>query len=355
VLTAWHKVCPVSDTVSLTVLDTPRINLDDGKLVCKGLAEQVQVQGDAGYRYQWSPVQGVSDPSIASPMIAANADGYYRVVATTADNCTSEDSIYIRVRSPDEFSIKAYPASLCPGDSSVLRLSGADASLGDSYTWISAIGNQDASSPQIVVSPSSSTVYQAQAWDNTCQQQRTLTASVEVKDVPGVALSKSNDINCIYGEAQLTASAPDGFRYSWYPAQTLDNPYRADPIARTDTDTRYYVVVTGRNGCSTLDSIPLYATKAGGTIGFPVANAFTPNGDGNNDCFGIKYWGFVGDFEMEVFDRWGMKVYYSKDPSQCWDGRRNGVPQPAGAYVYYIKAHALCGDAIRKGTVMLIR
>jgi len=58
---------------------------------------------------------------------------------------------------------------------------------------------------------------------------------------------------------------------------------------------------------------------------------------------------------MAIFDRWGQRVYYSRNAYQCWDGTCKGQPQPAGAYVYYIKARALCGDAVRKGTVMLIR
>jgi gliding motility-associated-like protein len=88
---------------------------------------------------------------------------------------------------------------------------------------------------------------------------------------------------------------------------------------------------------------------------YPVPNAFTPNNDGNNDCFGIKHWGSLLSLEMEVFDRWGERVFISMTPGDCWDGNYKGNPQPTGTYVYQIKATTPCGIAYRKGTVLLIR
>jgi gliding motility-associated-like protein len=261
--------------------------------------------------------------------------------------------VAVQVKTPDTFAILPSPFNLCKGDSVLLTVKVGKDAIADTYSWLSDIGLQDPHSPQILVSPISSQSYQVMATDDICSTWSVLTAQVNVLERPSVTLSKSNDINCIYGQAQLTATG--GVRYTWSPAATLTNPGIADPFARTDTNTLYRVQVTGANGCSTLDSIMLLATKEPGSIGFPVANAFTPNGDGNNDCFGIKYWGYIGDFEMSVFDRWGVRVYYSKDPYQCWDGRYKGQLQAAGAYVYTIKASALCGTAIRKGTVTLVR
>ncbi|MDO6431419.1 gliding motility-associated C-terminal domain-containing protein [Flavitalea sp. BT771] len=349
ILTAWHKFCPVSDTVRLTMLDTPSIAVSNDTLICLGQTADLKVTGAGTYQYKWSPGTFTSDQILVTP----DTSTYFHVKATSANACTKEDSTLVQVKYPDVFRVKAAPPSICVGDSTRLTVTGGDPTLGDRYTWTADIGAQDPSSGFIVVSPSTSTSYQVTGWDSICALQTQLSIQVTVGQLPVTSVDKSNDIDCIYGEAQLTASG--GIRYTWSPAATLDNPYKQDPIARTDSNTWYYVLVTGANGCSSVDSIALYASKAGGSIGFPVASAFTPNGDGNNDCFGIKYWGYVGDFEMAIFDRWGARVYYSKDPYQCWNGTFNGQPQPAGAYVYYIRAHALCGDAVRKGTVMLIR
>ena len=82
---------------------------------------------------------------------------------------------------------------------------------------------------------------------------------------------------------------------------------------------------------------------------------FTPNGDGKNECFGIKKWGNVTVKEFSVFNRWGQLVFTTKDPSQCWDGTIKGQKQATGGYTYVILANSICGEIKKTGIVMLIR
>ena len=104
-----------------------------------------------------------------------------------------------------------------------------------------------------------------------------------------------------------------------------------------------------------MDSVRVRVEKANEGL-YWMPSAFTPNGDGKNDCYGINYWGLVETIEFSIFNRWGERVYYSKDPGACWDGRYKGVPQDSGVYVYMIKASSFCNpDIFRKGTVTLIR
>jgi gliding motility-associated-like protein len=67
-----------------------------------------------------------------------------------------------------------------------------------------------------------------------------------------------------------------------------------------------------------------------------IPNAFSPNGDGNNDLFmaytsndkGLVY------FELLVFNRWGEKVFESNTINQGWDGYYKGQLQNPDVYVY---------------------
>jgi gliding motility-associated-like protein len=86
-----------------------------------------------------------------------------------------------------------------------------------------------------------------------------------------------------------------------------------------------------------------------------VPNAFTPNGDGHNDCFGIQHWNNVTVEEFSVYNRLGLRVFATQNPGECWDGRFNGQIQPSGGYVYVIKARSTCGEITRTGMVMLVR
>ena len=86
-----------------------------------------------------------------------------------------------------------------------------------------------------------------------------------------------------------------------------------------------------------------------------VPNAFSPNNDGHDDCFGLKYWGQISSLELTIYNRWGQLLFMTTDPQGCWDGTYKGVPQPAGGYVYQIKAATACEVAYRKGIVILVR
>lgn len=90
-----------------------------------------------------------------------------------------------------------------------------------------------------------------------------------------------------------------------------------------------------------------------------IPNAFSPNGDGNNDFFmvytsndkGLVY------FELTIFNRWGEKVFESNTISQGWDGTYKGQLQNPDVYVYQA-TYGFRGEPLaqtRKGSVTLIR
>jgi gliding motility-associated-like protein len=88
---------------------------------------------------------------------------------------------------------------------------------------------------------------------------------------------------------------------------------------------------------------------------FKMANAFTPNSDGNNDCFGIRSWGRLLKVDFSIYNRYGMLVFHTTNSAECWDGKLKGNDQPTGTYVYSIVAVTECGVIKRKGSVTLIR
>lgn len=88
---------------------------------------------------------------------------------------------------------------------------------------------------------------------------------------------------------------------------------------------------------------------------YKIPNAFTPNNDGFNECFGIKYWGVISDFRLIIYNRFGQEVFSTSNANDCWDGKYKGVPASQGNYVYYIKAKTLCGLIEKRGNVLLIK
>ncbi|MBS1602734.1 MAG: gliding motility-associated C-terminal domain-containing protein, partial [Bacteroidetes bacterium] len=87
-----------------------------------------------------------------------------------------------------------------------------------------------------------------------------------------------------------------------------------------------------------------------------LPNAFSPNDDGHNDLFRLKYPEIVKQFHILVYDRWGMIVFETTDPYNGWNGRTKGTDAPAGAYVWamsYTDVYDYKSSA--KGTVLLLR
>jgi gliding motility-associated-like protein len=89
-----------------------------------------------------------------------------------------------------------------------------------------------------------------------------------------------------------------------------------------------------------------------------IPNVFTPNGDGNNDFFEVfgnkEAW---KQFEVQVFDRWGEKVYESFDMNFKWDGTFKGKDMMPAVFVYQIHITYLDNytDKLYKGSVTLVR
>jgi gliding motility-associated-like protein len=337
--------CIAKDTVNVTIFTKPVISKQADTVICRNSSVNLWVNG--GVSYNWSPSQSIDDPTSQTPVASPASNTVYQVVITDANNCEHSDSVKVAIRPPAQFQVNA-PVQVCSQDSVNLLASG-----GDTYFWSPATGISDPASPAPRVSPPATMNYTVMITESVCGESATLQTRVNVLPLPVVRAGRSNDIDCSYGESRLSAS---GARtYSWTPATTLNNPAVHNPVATPQISTVYTVTGFDREGCKGTDTV-IVKVSEDNKGDYLLPNAFTPNNDGLNDCFGIKFWGIVDDIEFSVFDRWGVRVFYSKDPRACWDGTYKGEKQPGGVYVYMVKASTNCQKAVfRKGTFVLVR
>ena len=86
-----------------------------------------------------------------------------------------------------------------------------------------------------------------------------------------------------------------------------------------------------------------------------VPNSFTPNGDGINDIFlpkGI----FVSEYNLQIFNRWGEKLFESDDINEGWDGKFKGEYCQLGTYYYQLIGTGTNGDKKTfNGPIQLLR
>lgn len=92
------------------------------------------------------------------------------------------------------------------------------------------------------------------------------------------------------------------------------------------------------------------------------ASAFTPNNDGVNDTFLLKGMGIkdqlsdLESFELQIFNRWGERMYWGHNIAEGWDGTFNGRECPPAVYVWIGKATGRNGETIfLQGNLTLIR
>ncbi len=124
-------------------------------------------------------------------------------------------------------------------------------------------------------------------------------------------------------------------------------------VAQNYQYSRKYRVTAYKNGNSQVTSMSNVAEVIP-HMSFYIPDAFTPNGDGINDTFGISGEA-VKDFTMKIYNRWGELVFESADASRQWDGSFKGQIVPQGVYVYQLTAQAPTGEhAYRKGTITVV-
>lgn len=284
------------------------------------------------------------------PVFSYSSPGIYNVGLTTDEGLFTQNSYCKQIVVVAKKSISVSPdTSVCMGSAVNLLATG-----GDSYEWLNTAEIPSSALASATVTPQQNTSYRVVIRNNTCHINDTLTSTVKVNPLPVVSISKSNDINCSFNAARLSASG--AATYQWLPVTGLSDPGIADPVVNIQQSTKYYLTATSNAGCVRKDSVEVLVTSLSNTLeNYLVPTAFTPNGDGVNDCFGIKQWGNLTNISFSIYNRWGERIFYSNTTARCWDGRYKSIPQASGTYVYHITFQSFCGAVDRKGTVVLIR
>jgi gliding motility-associated-like protein len=165
--------------------------------------------------------------------------------------------------------------------------------------------------------------------ENGCSASKTQTITV----LPLPKITAGSDFYILVGgEKQLVATATgSGLSYSWSPTSGLSNPNILNPIAKPEKDTNYTLTVTAGNGCTSIDDVYVYVLQD-----IQIPNSFTPNGDGVNDVWNVKYLDSYPNATVEVYDRSGQRVFVSRGYGNPFDGSYKGQILPVATYYYII-------------------
>lgn len=167
------------------------------------------------------------------------------------------------------------------------------------------------------------------------------------------------------GDPSINLYAPPGYvTYEWYLNPdgtgpllgTGDSLFQLSPVAGT----QYTVVMYPAVGCPTFLTTVLEYTPPPVLPDYIVkTNVFTPDGDNKNETFDLNKFAYVKEFHIEVYNRWGKKVFESDDLTSQWDGKIKGNDADEGVYfwlAHYTSACVVDAQPIEnKGFVHLLR
>jgi len=168
-----------------------------------------------------------------------------------------------------------------------------------------------------------------------------------------------------FGDEQITLIAlPGQPSYQWYDAQNniISGATSQNYLLTSPALGDLYYCVYGTTPCPTTDSIIIsYVPPKNMFLPDTTVNIFTPNGDGKNDYF-YPYFDYtvynqtgvttqpaydftllyVGTYEIWIYDRWGIEVFYSSDYEYGWDGKIDGKEGSDGVYYFVAKYTSRC-------------
>jgi len=115
----------------------------------------------------------------------------------------------------------------------------------------------------------------------------------------------------------------------------------------------YKLLITDNNGCLGYDSLNIFYYNCSAVW---IPNAFSPNADRLNEIFKPIFPAPVSNYKMQIWSRWGIRVFETSNSSIGWDGRYKAEPQGTGVFIYLITFNSIDGIAEKRtGTITLLR
>ncbi len=302
------------------------------------------------YIFDWSPGTFLDDSTRQTIIFTAGDTTKLFIKVSTPAGCSGTDSALILVH-PGNFDSLFSDIRVCPGDTVRLKptMYYADSNVVATYEWHPGryLDDSTSSSPMMraITSEAFTTIGTSQYG---CKD----TFHFHVIVNPAAVMYLGDSATLYPGETYQINPQTNCTYFHWFPHGGLSDTVISNPLANPSVETKYIVHASTAEGCSIIDSINIRVDPS--TI-IAMPNAFTP-GAGVNDKFYILKRGIATIDHFTIYDRWGVKVFETKDITEGWDGTYKDTPQPFAVYVYDVEGTTNTGKKFHKtGNVTLIR
>ncbi len=344
------------DDVTLYPCDTiaPKAAAGNDTLICKGDSAYIGEHNYEDYYYSWwhdsicapnGSTEIQRDEHWGKIWVSPTKSTWYYVQATDFKFHKTLDSVFVKV----------LPCTCIKKDTTLCQGETYEIGNGDAYyknfAWWPNIDINDTTIAVPIVKPMKSRWYYVIA-DDTIGGSIYDSVFISVKHCSPTI----NDTTiCLGKEIIIGNNNPLYKSWIWSPANYLDNPSSATPMASPTNDITYYVSAIDTLGNVDEDTITVSVIDCDTTMALFIPNAFTPNADGLNDVFIYGNNELFTDIKTLIYNRWGELVY-SSNTYEPWNGKFNGEFVQNGMYIYYITAVLKSGGEtqVYKGNVMVL-
>ena len=330
--------CPKVIAVTIIQPQPLSVPITPTNITCNGGTNGSAIANPSGgtspYTYTWNttPVQNTQSANNLGV-------GSYTVTVTDTHGCTKQSTVAITQPSPILLTVSGND-TVCKGENATLSANVNGGTPAYTYTWMP--GPQNGAS--IVVNPTTSSNYSVAITDaNGCTSAVGGLFHVTVLPAPAALFDTASSgtfaTSYVFSDLSTPSVTITGWNWNFgdnSSISTQQNPVHTFPGAGTYTVTE---VAFNKFGCP--DTFKRVITINEGII---IPNVFTPDGDGVNDVWYIPNSG-MKQFSVEIFDRWGTKVFETTADQIRWDGRSSsGKLLSDGTYFYVLKAYLKEGN-----------
>lgn len=355
------SICLLTDTAQITisVYDSLEVStIVDQELCASTPIDFTAYTNGSADQFVWSSSINFNDtlnPNVNDSVWTHTPSGpmtYYLEVSN--NGCSIIDSVVVDFIG-SALTLSAND-SICLGENTVITASNSNPLITFSYAWSpDSVIVTPSTSNQVTVSPSvSQYIYVTASSNNGCVVEDSI--QIFVGNIPaGSLIADASEHLIPAGSSVQLIGSPSGLTYEWSPSLGVTNTGAQVTTAVVDETTIF--TLTATDGiCSRIDTtlVEVFQFLCGDPYVY-VPNAFSPNGDGENEVLFVRG-ALVTEMVFRIYDRWGELVFESFDRGIGWDGTFRGKPMDPDTYDYYLKVTCVGGDeGIIKGNITLLR
>lgn len=306
--------------------------------ICEGQSVILNTQS-IGNTYSWYPKRSLNDSTLATPIATPTITTNY-IVSIDSAGCKHTEQVQVAVITKPTIDTIITTNDVCGGPQGKITVNIKHSSTepysysinGEPYINNNVFNNLSAGDYTISISNNAGCIS-----DNFTA---TVNSSLEVNTIFSSQTATSNYIAPL--SIYFSNSTTGANNYNWY----INNVFESSALNyfHTFTDSGIYsiMLIAYNNIPTCADTAYLNITVLPqDTSGVFIPNVFSPNGDGINDMFDIKY-EHAEEISMTIYDRWGNEVFIKELKNVntgiiSWNGKNaSGTECSAGTYFYIV-------------------